>query len=254
MFGIFKSGKKLAAAALLAAAAFAGAGKASAADVSVGLDTLMPGGSNAGGITVGDKRYSNFQFSSSGSTVLHPEDVDVMIMSSGNRHDLFFMFGLSASGGQRSDLVLGYDLTVIGPNTIRRVDTMFDGSPLGPGNGGRGAVSMIETVTTLDGNDLVPGGPVQDTEILNLFNDGEDAGLPDFLEAALNVNATRSLRFTKDIILSSRPNGPTMDLSVVQQGVEQSAIPLPAAFWAAMPVFGAVVGRKKLGRLLPSRA
>jgi hypothetical protein len=253
MFGILKSGKKLAAAALLAAAAFAGAGKASAADVSVGLETLMPGGSNAGGITVGDKRYSNFQFSSSGSTVLHPEDVEVMIMSSGNRHDLFFMFGLSASGGQRSDLVLGYDLTVIGPNTIRRVDTMFDGSPLGPASG-RGAVSMVETVTMLDGNDLAPGGPVQDTEILNLFNDGDEGGLPDFLEAGLNVNATRSLRFTKDIIVSSRANGPTMDLSVVQQGVEQSAIPLPAAFWAAMPVFGAVVGRKKLRRLLPSRA
>ena len=28
-----------------------------------------------------------------------------------------------------------------------------------------------------------------------------------------------------------------------------TAIPLPAAFWAAIPVFGAVVGRKKLAKL-----
>jgi hypothetical protein len=251
MFGIFKRYGKLAAAAVVTAATFAGAGTASAQDVNVGLDTLLEGGANQGGITVGDKLYSNFVFSTSPSTNLRPEDVDVMIMSGGNRHDLFFMFDLSASPGQTRDLVLGYDVTVTGSSSIRRVDAMFDGSPLGQGNG-RGVVAMVESVTALDGSDLVAGGPVQDTEIFSLFNDGEEVGLPDTLEAGLDINPSRSLRFLKDIVVSSRSDGPTMSLSIVQQGVEQTAIPLPAAFWAAMPVFGAVVGRKKLRRLLPA--
>ena len=235
MFGMFKRYGKLAATAVVAAATFAGAGKA-AAQESIGLDTLLD---NEEGIVVGDKRFSNFVFSTSPNTNLRPEDVDVMIMSSGNRHDLFFMFDLSASAGQTKDLVLGYDVTVLGPNTIRRVDAMFDGSPMGPGNG-LGVVAMVESVTMLDGDDLVAGGVHQDTEIFSLFNDGEDVGLPDTLEAGLDINPSRSLRFLKDIIVSSRQGGPVMDLSIVQQGIEQSAIPLPAGFWAAMPVFGAV--------------
>jgi hypothetical protein len=249
MFGMFKRYGKLAAAAVVTAATFAGPGKASA-DINVGLDTLL---GNEEGVVVGDKRYSNFVFSASPNSNLRPEDVDVMIMSGGNRHDLLFLFDLSASAGQTKDLVLGYDVNVIGPNTIHRVDAMFDGSPFGQGNG-LGVVAMTEAVTMLDGDDLVPGGVHQDTEIFSLFNDGEGVGLPDTLENGLDINPSRSLRFLKDIVLSSRIGGPNVDLSIVQQGVEQSAIPLPAAFWAAMPVFGAVVGRKKLRRLLPSRA
>jgi hypothetical protein len=112
---------------------------------------------------------------------------------------------------------------------------------------------MIETVSTVDGSDLVAGGPVQSTELLSLFNDGE-AGLPDTQEAALDIIPTRSLLFIKDILVSSRPNSAMVGISVVQQGVEQTtAIPLPAAFWAAMPIFGAVVGRKKLARLALGR-
>jgi hypothetical protein len=43
-------------------------------------------------------------------------------------------------------------------------------------------------------------------------------------------------------------------VSVIQQGVDQAVIPLPAAFWAAIPVFGAIMGRRKLAGLLPSKA
>ena len=246
---MFKGFKKLAAVAVLAAG-FGGvaATNASAAEVTVGLDTLLPGGSNAGGLVVGDKRYSGFTFSSSGSTVLNPADVDVMIMSEGNRHDLAFLFDLNASNGQRSDLVIGYRLDAIGSGLIRRIDGMFDGGPFGAGDG-RSAASMIETVSTVDGSDLAPGGPLQSTEILNLFNDG-DTGLPDTQEFALDINPTRALLFVKDILVSSRPNAGLVGISVVQQGVEQTTvIPLPAAFWAAMPILGAIAGRKKLARL-----
>ena len=245
---MFKGCKKLAAVAVLAAGFTAlGARQAAAAEVTVGLDTLLPGGSNASGLTVGDKLYSGFTFSSSGSTVLNPADVDVMIMSEGNRHDLAFMFDLMAANGQRSDLVIGYRLDAIGADLIRRVDAMFDGGPMGAGDG-RSAASMIETVSTVDGSDLVAGGPVQSTELLSLFNDG-DAGLPDTQEAALDIIPTRSLLFVKDILVSSRPNAGMVGISVVQNGVEQTVIPLPAAFWAAIPILGAVIGRKKLAKL-----
>ena len=243
---MFTGYKKLAAVVVLAAG-FAGARQASAAEVTVGLDTLLPGGSNASGITVGDKMYSGFTFSSSGSTVLNASDVDVMIGSDGNRHDLFVMFDLTASNGQRSDLVIGYRLDAIGTGMIKRVDAMWDGGPFGPGDG-RSAASMIETVSTVDGSDLVAGGPVQSTEILNLFNDGE-VGLPDTNDAALDIIPTRSLLFVKDILVSSREGAGMVGVSVVQQGSEQTAIPLPAAVWAAIPLFGAVIGRKKIARL-----
>ena len=245
---LFMSCKKLAAVAVLAGITALGARQAAAAEVTVGLDTLLPGGSNASGLTVGDKLYSGFTFSSSGSTVLNPADVDVMIMSEGNRHDLILMLPeLSASNGQRSDLVIGYRLDAIGADLIRRVDAMFDGGPMGAGDG-RSAASMIETVSTVDGSDLVAGGPVQGTELLSLFNDG-DAGLPDTQEAALDIIPTRSLLFVKDILVSSRPNAGMVSVSVVQNGVEQTVIPLPAAFLAALPILGAVIGRKKLANL-----
>jgi hypothetical protein len=243
---MFKACKKVAAVAVLAAG-FLGARQASAADVTVGLDTLLAGGSNAAGITVGDKLYSGFTLSSTGSTVLNPADISVNIMSEGNRHDLSFMFDLTASNGQRSDLVIGYRLDALGSGRIRRVDAMWDGGPFGAGDG-RSVATMIETVSTVDGSDLVKGGPVQDTEILSLFNDGE-TGLPDTNDFALDIIPQKSLLFVKDILVSSRPNAGMVGVSVVQQGVEQTAIPLPAAFWAAMPIFGAVIGRKKLARL-----
>jgi hypothetical protein len=243
---MFKVCKKLAAVAVLAAG-FMGARQASAAEVTVGLDTLLPGGSNATGLVVGDKMYSGFTFSSSGSTVLNAADVDVNIMSSGNRHDLSFMFNLTAANGQRSDLVIGYRLDALGSGRIKRVDAMWDGGPFGEGDG-RSAASMIETVSTVDGSDLVAGGPIQSTEILNLFNDGM-TGLPDTDDVVLDIIPAKSLLFVKDILVSSRPNAGMVGVSVVQQGVEQTAIPLPAAFWAAMPIFGAVVGRKKLAKL-----
>jgi hypothetical protein len=243
---MFKGCKKLAAVAVLAAG-FLGARQASAAEVTVGLDTLLTGGSNAAGITVGDKLYSGFTLSSSGSTVLNASDIDVMISSEGNRHDLFFMFDLTASNGQRSDLVIGYRLDALGSGRIKRVDGMWDGGPFGAGDG-RSAASMIETVSTVDGSDLVAGGPVQSTEILSLFNDGE-TGLVDTDDFGLDIIPQKSLLFVKDILVSSRPNAGLVGVSVVQQGVEQTAIPLPAAFWAAMPIFGAIAGRKKLAKL-----
>ena len=255
MFGPVKNLRKLAAVAVLAAAGFAGASSASAAEVTVTLDTLLEGGSNADGVVIGDKRYSNFQFRTNDPTVLDPEDVEVLFIAEGLRHDLLFIFpDVTAMGGERYDLVFGYDLHVLNANhRIVRVDTLFDGGPFGPGDT-LSAVSMVESVMTLDGSDVAPGGPDQDMEIITLYNDGDEGLFEDTLENALVLNGTRGLRFTKDVLISSRPGSGLVGVSVIQQGVDQAIIPLPAAFWAAVPVFGAIVGRRKLAGLLPAKA
>lgn len=248
---MFKRIKKAAAVAAVALAAGLGAQTASAgvAPATIGLDTLLEGGSNAGGITLGDKLYSNFFFSSTGQMTLAASDVEVIFAEENNSQFVAFLLDLSASGTGVSDVVIQYDLTVLDPaRHIESVGLLFDGGPLG--TTGNAAASVTETVTSLDNADLVPGGEVQDTEIISVFNDG-DGPLPDTLETTLAINPSRALRFTKDIIVSSRAGSEGASLSVVENSVTQNGtvIPLPAAFWAAMPVLGAMVAGKKVRKL-----
>src|SRR5678816_132908 len=85
-------------------AALALPGIASAATVQYSLPQLLAGGSQSQGFTVGDKRYSGFGFSSTGSSPLVPSDVNVRVTSSDSNasipgdetYALQFMFGLDA--------------------------------------------------------------------------------------------------------------------------------------------------------------
>ena len=249
---MFKRIKKAAAVAAVVLAAGLGAQTASAgvAPTSIGLDTLLEGGSNAGGITLGDKLYSNFVFSSTGQMTLGAGEIDVIFSEEGNRQFLAFLLDLSASGTGVSDVVVQYDVTVLDPaRHIESVGLLFDGGPIGVT--GTAAASVTETVTSLDIADLVPGGEVQDTEIITVFNDG-DGPLADNVEATLAINASRALRFTKDIIVSSRAGSEGASVSIVENSVTQNGtvIPLPAGFWAAMPVLGALVAGKKARKLV----
>lgn len=254
---MFKRFKKLAAvAAVLVGAGLCGARTASAGTepVGVGLDTLLPGGSNANGVVVGDKLFNNFTLSSTGDMVVNASDVELLFAIDGNTHMMGILFDLAASNGSRSDLVLGYEVHVLDPaRSIRSVGLMFDGGPMGNGDG-LSAATVIETVSTLDGSDLAPGGAVQDTELLTVFNDGI-GGLNDNLESNLAINPARDLRFTKDILVSSRPGSDGVGITAVENSFTQEGgpapVPLPAAFWAAMPVLGAVVGGKRVRRLIP---
>lgn len=256
---MFKRFKKLAAvAAVLVGAGVFGARTASAgiAPSGIMLDTLLPGGSNANGVTIGDKLYDNFTMSSTGGMIVDASDVEVLFAVDGDTHHMGFLFDLAASNGSTSDLVISYDVHVLDPaRHIKSVGLMFDGGPMGDGDG-RSAATVIETVSTLDGSDLAPGGAVRDTEVISVFNDGVN-GLNDSLEATMDVNPARALRFTKDILVSSRPGSEGVGISVVENSVTQGGggptpVPLPAAFWAAAPVLGALVGGKRLRRLIPA--
>lgn len=252
---MFNGFKKRAGVAAIAVAAGLGSTQSASAGVvapsTVTLDSLLEGGRNEGGITVGDKLYDNFIFSSTGQGRLDADEVEVIIAIEGNQHFVAFLFDLASLGTARSDLVIGYDLHVLDPaRHIESVGLIFDGAPAGSFSApSAAATSVIETVTTLDGSDLAPGGANQATEIITVFNDG-DEGLEDNFETTLAINPARGLRFVKDIMVSSRGQGAS-DITTVENSVTQNGtvIPLPAAFWAAMPVMGALMAGKKARKL-----
>lgn len=246
--------KKVAAVAAVVVAGFVGTQSASAgvAPLTFGLDTLLDGGSNEGGVTVGDKHYANFNFSSPGESGLKASDVDVQFEIVGNKHVMKFLLDMGVSNG-RLDAVIGYDLTVNDPaRTIEAVGLKMTGGPLGTGGaGGFAAASVTERIWTLDGEDLAVGGGDDLGEgQITVFNSGPGDTLPDNLEAALSVNGTRGLRFEKDILVSAFGQTGGARITVVENSVTQNGtvIPLPAGFWAAMPILGGLLAGKKLRR------
>jgi hypothetical protein len=254
---MFKRFKKLAAVAAVAVAAGLGWAQSAWAGVAprtIALDTLLDGGANANGVTLGDKLYSNFNFSSGGDLVLDAADIDVIFAEEGAQQFVAFLMDLNALPGETSDVVVGYDVTVLDPSRhIRSVGLSFDGGPLDVASL-RSSTSVIETVSTLDGSALLPGG-TDDTAIISVFNNGDVPG-PDNFETSLAINPARALRFTKDILVSARLDGEPVGITFVENSVTQNpgtVIPLPAAAWAAMPVFGAIVGGKRVRRLFGNR-
>ena len=253
--------KKAAAVAALVLAGFGGSASAGVAPMTFGLDTLLEGGSNANGVTVGDKHYSNFNFSASGKGELDAGDVDVQFEIVGNKHVMKFLLDMGVSNG-RLDAVIGYDLNVTDPaRFIQAVGLKMTGGPAavvsngpvvqGELPGGFALASVTERIWTLNGDDLAVGGGDDNGEgQITAFNDGP-GGLSDSLEAALSVNGTRGLRFEKDILVSAFGANQGARISVVENSVTQNGtvIPLPAAFWAAMPILGTLVAGKKVRKL-----
>jgi len=231
---------------LCGAAALALPGIASAATVQYSLADLLSqadggNGSHAGGFTIGDKTYSGFTFSSTGQAPLTPTGVNVRVSSSDTNatvpgddtYTIQFTFGLDAFPGERNDLVVGYRVDVTDPAMrINNVGLRFNGSvpSQGPGDG---AATVIETVRSADGSDVAPGAPVSDTAVLDVFNDGPGGGT-DRNSSSLEVNPTRSLIFTKDILVSSRTgSGDYVAISLVDNIVNQVPVPEPTTLGLA---------------------
>jgi hypothetical protein len=232
------------AAALLAA--FAVPSSARAVSVDTTLDTLVAGGSNAAGIVLGDKRYSNFTFSSSGDAPVTAGAVGVVLSTDdNNRYNLRFSFSrdaLAATAGQTTDAVISYQVDVLGGQRINGVGLAFESS-VGQGQSpGTAAASVTETVSSVDGSDVSPGGLVQDTEIITVFNDGA-GGLGDTPSTLLAVNPTASLKFSKDILVSSRPEGGRVVISTVDNFVNQ--VPEPGSITLLAAAGGALLLRRR---------
>jgi len=216
------------------------------------LDRLLPAGNENGGIVIGDKRYSNFSYSSTGSAPVRAQDVNVRISNdadpsstdpvarAGQRYTLEFTFGMDAFPGERTDLVIGYNLDVLSTDFINRAGLRFNGSV--PSQGvGDAAASVVETVSSRNGSDVAVGS-TGDTKVLDVFNDGPGR-LEDSNSDFLALNLTRSLHFVKDIIVSSRPTGGYVAISVVTNTVDQ--VPEPAVISLVTFAGGALLLRRR---------
>ena len=218
--------------AILIAFALLGAGVANAQTFNTTLNTLIDNGPNAAtGITLGDKRYYDFTFSSTGNAPVAASGVGVSLVSTdnGNQYQLRFTFAqdpLDATAGQTTDVVIGYRIDVLGSQLINQVGLAFNGSVTG--TTGDAAASVIETIRTSDGSEVSPSFPGQEQIVIGVHNDGT-GGLPDTSAVSLNVNPTRSLQFEKDILVSSRPGGGQVVITTVDNLVNQVPEPGSAA-------------------------
>ena len=237
------------------AAALALPSIAGAATVQYSLADLLAGGSTAGGFTIGDKRYSNFTFSSTGDLELDADDVNVRVTSTDSnatvpgddQYSLQFTFGLDAFPGETSDIVIGYQVDVTDPSMyIDRVGLRFNGTVPSQGPGDASA-SVIETVRSPNQSfDLVPGGDpnADDRYIANLdvYNDGPGR-LGDDNSDFIAVNPTRTLIFEKDILVTSRPDGGYAAISVVDNVINQ--VPEPGVIGLAVFAGGGLLLRRR---------
>ena len=211
------------------------AGAAGAQTFNTSLNTLIDNGANSGGITLGDKRYYDFTFSSSGDAPVAAGAVDVALTSTdnGNNYQLRFTFArdaLDASATQTTDVVIGYRVDVLGTQLINGVGLAFNGTV--SGNTAGDAASVVETIRTSDGSEVAPAFPGQSQIVIGVHNDGA-GGLPDTSSVSLAVNPTRSLQFEKDILVSSRPGGGQVLITTVDNFVNQVPEPTSVAVFGA---------------------
>ena len=222
-------------------AALAAPSASRAETINTTLDTLIAGGNNQAGIVLGDKRYSNFTFSSSGDAPIAVNAVNVALSTTdNNQYNLRFSFerqALAATGGQTTDAVICYQIDVIGTQQINGVGLVFD-STVAQGAPGLAAASVTETISR-----VAPLGT--DVGLITVFNDGT-GGLPDNTSTTLAVNPTAStLYFCKDILVSSRPEGGRVSISTVDNFVTQTPEPGSIALLAVGA--GALLIRRRRG-------
>lgn len=233
-------------------AALALPGVANAVVVQYSLADLLPqsqggSGANPDGFVVGDKRYSNFTFSSTGDAPLVPRDVNVRLSTSDvnpavagdDRYTLNFTFGLDAFPGETNDLVICYDVNILpnSPNFINHLGLRYNGTVPSSGTG-PAATEVTETAYYLDAS----GQPVGEPILLTVFNDGSGP-LADDNSDFIQINPARSMQFCKDIIVSSRNDGGYAVISIVDNIVDQ--VPEPTALGLAAFAGGALLLRRR---------
>ena len=171
------------------------------------LDALLPGGADAGGVDVAGWRFSEFSFTGAGGLELDPSAVGVRFESLGDverRATVHFFFDTSMQPTQVGTFTLGYRADFAPSDFVTRFGTQLGGAiPLGTFPG---SLDVDETISSLDGSDLVPGAPVSGTHVINLFNDGSGR-LEDQNSGFTALNIMPGLRLEKRVLLTARDVG-----------------------------------------------
>ncbi len=184
---------------------------ARAATLQTTLDTLLPGGSNAGGLAWSGAHISDFTFESAGPVVVSPADVLVRLTveprlfgldMQGTAHvQISYEPPLPDAAGPTSTVVISYRCDPIDHSSaVDRAGLRFNANV--PAYGvGNAATDVTQTLTALDGSDLVPGDPFRPTEVLHLYNDGPGR-LGDDNAEFLSLALITSLRVRTEIALT----------------------------------------------------
>ena len=169
------------------------------------LAALLDDGADEG-IRVGGNRYYDFTFSSTGDAAVAAEDVGVVVDYFGGsftQHRIAFTFDrgvLEASGGRKTDVVIGYRVDLLGPPVFDTMGLAMTGTF----GGADAAGSVATTVRAGDGSNLsVNGAPPAHEAVLGLFRDGP-GDLPDSSRLVVPFTPVQSLVFENDILVSSR--------------------------------------------------
>jgi hypothetical protein len=186
------------------------AGAASADHISNLADLIA----NDGTVVVGDKLFSNFTYAwtgdmpdASGVNVIEYTDPD------GNFGIQFQGAFIDLAGGNASDALITFDVTVLDPNLVISEAHLAGNPAVVGGNGGSSFGSVTETFLTGNTSDLAV-----------IFATEDDADLADWVSFDQPVT---TLSVQKDIILFADDDAVATTLSFVNQSFTQ--VPEPGS-------------------------
>ena len=231
---------------LVVGCALYGGPAARAAVIQTSLDTLVPGGANAGGIVIAGERFSEFAFRSTVPYDVRAADVTVRLSNVDPfdpvRTAIEFIFGTDTAATQAGEVFIDYRVDELSADPINRMGVRFTG-PVPSQGVGDGFAVIRQTVSTVNGADLTPSPPVSSSETLVLSNDGPGRS-EDVNSQFLPLNRTHALRLATQISLNGLEDG-RLD---VQFTNHFSTIPEPSAAAIAIPAALTLLARHRRGR------
>ena len=181
----------------------------------------------ATGFSIGDKKFSGFSYTPSGSNSPAASDISVDDFSTSSGEALRFGFGWFTLNGINMDSRIDYRVDVLDPNPA----TMIDSVDLGF-NGIASGVAVGDVAETVNAGDAPHGF----LGLLKVFTD-PDGALPQqaqYVDSLKLVPLQRSILVDKDIQLFSAPTGGALPLnfasiSFVDNSYHQTPEPVSVA-------------------------
>jgi hypothetical protein len=153
----------------------------------------------SGGFTIGDKAFTGFSYTPSGSATPAASDITISDASIPNEEAIKFGFGWFTLNGINMDSRIDYEVSVTDPNPATMIDAVD--LSFNPVSSGAAVADVAETVTN-----PVGGGVLA---LLNVQSDPDGSGPLQAIPAASTpiIPNQRAILVDKDIQLFSAPAG-----------------------------------------------